>query len=116
MAGKLSSSVASRAVLEARAGGIAPLARMTERRRCSRSVSAGALFLAGARALYEAADQRLAKYHDAGIAPLREQLARDLAVLKDVPTPDVPAIAARLARAEESVASMLSVLGQFIGG
>jgi uroporphyrin-III C-methyltransferase len=64
----------------------------------------------GAAALYAAADQRLAQYHDPGTQSIRAQLARDLDTLHAVVSPDLSAIAARLARAEQSI-QQLPVLG-----
>jgi uroporphyrin-3 C-methyltransferase len=64
----------------------------------------------GAAALYAAADQRLAQYHDPGTQAIRAQLARDLETLRAVVPPDLSAIVARLARAEQAI-GQLPVLG-----
>jgi uroporphyrin-III C-methyltransferase len=56
--------------------------------------------------LFEAADRALAPYKDEPDLGARAQLARDLAALREVPTPDLRAIAVRLARAEDSVAHL----------
>ena len=64
----------------------------------------------GAIVLYEAADARLAAVTDPGFTRIRAQLGRDLAALRAVAEPDLPAIGARLAAAGES-ARRLPMLG-----
>jgi uroporphyrin-III C-methyltransferase len=59
--------------------------------------------VAGAIGLYEAAVARLASLNDATSLALRAQLARDLALLRAVPEPDLGAIGARLAAAGAAV-------------
>lgn len=49
----------------------------------------------------ESADSRLASLRDAGLAPVRQQLVRDVQALRSVAMPDVTGIVARLASAEE---------------
>jgi uncharacterized protein HemX len=64
----------------------------------------------GAITLYEAADARLAPVSDPGLTRIRAQLGRDLAALRAVAEPDLPAIGARLAAASER-ARRLPMLG-----
>lgn len=66
--------------------------------------------VAGATALFEAADARLAAPGDPALFRVRAQLARDLATLRGAPAPDVRGIVGRLSRIEERI-DALAMLG-----
>jgi uroporphyrin-3 C-methyltransferase len=66
--------------------------------------------VSGAIVLYEAAERAFEPFRNDSLAAARAQLARDLAALRAVPTPDLRATARRLARAEESI-GQLPLLG-----
>jgi uroporphyrin-3 C-methyltransferase len=61
-------------------------------------------------AAMEAADARLASFNDPAMAEVRRLLAQDLAALRAVPLPDLPALLARIAVLEDAVPT-LPVLG-----
>ena len=54
----------------------------------------------------ESADERLAAVRDQTVAPVRQEIARELQALRSVQQPDVVGILARLASAEEQVAKL----------
>lgn len=61
-------------------------------------------------AAMEAADARLASFNDPAMAEVRRLLAQDLAALRAVPLPDLPAVLKRIAALEDALPT-LPVLG-----
>jgi len=66
--------------------------------------------LTGTIAAFQAADERLALVNDSKLLPVRRRLAVEIQTLRSFEQPNLPAIAARLAAAEE-LAADLPVLG-----